>query len=253
MNEIAVFDNIKMTSVEIAELVGSRHDKVKQSIERLAERRIIQLPPMGRVENKQSLSPNRFVNVYIFEGEQGKRDSIIVVAQLCPEFTARLVDRWRELEEQVRKPAALQAPVEAALAIAETAARMLNMCPSSKLLMLQNTCKEYNVPVGILPAYTTDGGESSRLTKSLTEILKENDVGISTRRANAILVEEGILEERTRPSSKGGVKKFKALTDLGLEFGKNVTSPQNQREVAPHYYVDMIDELLTVIKGEDEE
>ncbi|EEX7768943.1 DNA-binding protein, partial [Escherichia coli] len=28
----------------------------------------------------------------------------IVVAQLCPEFTARLVDRWRELEEQIRKP-----------------------------------------------------------------------------------------------------------------------------------------------------
>ncbi|EHO8426343.1 DNA-binding protein, partial [Escherichia coli] len=27
-----------------------------------------------------------------------------VVAQLCPEFTARLVDRWRELEEQIRKP-----------------------------------------------------------------------------------------------------------------------------------------------------
>ncbi|HDI8700790.1 TPA: DNA-binding protein, partial [Escherichia coli] len=41
---------------------------------------------------------------YLFEGEQGKRDSIIVVAQLCPEFTARLVDRWRELEEQIRKP-----------------------------------------------------------------------------------------------------------------------------------------------------
>ncbi|WP_320153006.1 hypothetical protein [uncultured Tolumonas sp.] len=36
-----------------------------------------------------------------FSGEQGKRDSIIVVAQLCPEVTARLVDRWQELEAQV--------------------------------------------------------------------------------------------------------------------------------------------------------
>lgn len=35
---------------------------------------------------------------YVFSGEQGKRDSIIVVAQLSPEFTARLVDRWQELE-----------------------------------------------------------------------------------------------------------------------------------------------------------
>lgn len=26
-----------------------------------------------------------------------KRDSLIVVAQLCPEFTARIVDRWRTI------------------------------------------------------------------------------------------------------------------------------------------------------------
>ena len=37
----------------------------------------------------------------------GRRDSIVVVAQLCPEFTARLVDRWQELEGQVAKPAQL--------------------------------------------------------------------------------------------------------------------------------------------------
>ncbi|MBA1779156.1 DNA-binding protein, partial [Escherichia coli] len=56
------------------------------------------------IENKQSLGPRRFSSAYVFEGERGKRDSIIVVAHLCPEFTARLVDRWRELEEQIRKP-----------------------------------------------------------------------------------------------------------------------------------------------------
>lgn len=38
------------------------------------------------------------LSVYLFRGEKGKRDSIIVVAQLSPEFTARLVDRWNELE-----------------------------------------------------------------------------------------------------------------------------------------------------------
>ncbi|HCS4622261.1 TPA: Rha family transcriptional regulator [Escherichia coli] len=103
MSDLMVFNAVKMNSFEIAELLGNRHDKVKQSIERMAQRGIIQLPPMGKVENKQSLSPNRFVNVYIFEGEQGKRDSIIVVAQNCPEFTARLVDRWQELEKRVQQ------------------------------------------------------------------------------------------------------------------------------------------------------
>lgn len=90
-----------MNSVEIAELVGSRHDNVKRAIERLAKSEVIQLPPMEEVVNKQSLSKNKFADAYIFSGEKGKRDSIIVVAQLCPEFTARLVDRWQELEAKV--------------------------------------------------------------------------------------------------------------------------------------------------------
>ncbi|EFK2958046.1 MULTISPECIES: Rha family transcriptional regulator [Enterobacteriaceae] len=104
MNTAIFNDKVSMTSVEIAELVGSQHGNVRISIERLAKRGVIQLPAMQKVENEQSFSQNKFTNAYIFEGEQGKRDSIIVVAQLCPEFTARLVDRWRELEEQVRKP-----------------------------------------------------------------------------------------------------------------------------------------------------
>ncbi len=104
MNTAIFNDKVSMTSDEISELVGSRHDKVKQSIERLAERRIIQLPPMGISENINGLGLTQKSKHYLFEGEQGKRDSIIVVAQLCPEFTARLVDRWRELEEQIRKP-----------------------------------------------------------------------------------------------------------------------------------------------------
>ena len=87
------------TSLEIAELVGSRHDKVKQSIERLAARGVIQLPPMGEVADNQSLSPNNKTKVYIFKGERGKRDSIAAVDQLSPEHTARQVDRWREMEE----------------------------------------------------------------------------------------------------------------------------------------------------------
>ncbi len=104
MNTTIFNGKASMTSVEIAGLVGSRHDKVKQSIERLAERRIIQLPPMGISENINGLGLTQKSKHYLFEGERGKRDSIIVVAQLCPEFTARLVDRWRELEEQIRKP-----------------------------------------------------------------------------------------------------------------------------------------------------
>ena len=102
---LAQFGNSEqsMTSLEISELVNSEHPHVRTSIERLAKRGVIQLPPMRKVENNQSLSPNKYTNIYVFSGEQGKLDSITVVAQLCPEFTAAIVKRWYELEGKNRE------------------------------------------------------------------------------------------------------------------------------------------------------
>ncbi|THA16817.1 phage antirepressor KilAC domain-containing protein [Rodentibacter pneumotropicus] len=108
-------NEMTMSSREIAELVESRHDKVKQSIERLVDKGIIVQPPMGDVQFQDSLGRPRSEKVYLLI----KRDTYIVVAQLCPEFTARLVDRWQELENQ-QKPTALlpdfSNPAEAARA-----------------------------------------------------------------------------------------------------------------------------------------
>lgn len=81
-----------MTSREIAELVESRHDTVKLCIERLADRGTITLPPMVEVSNSGA-GPKVIAEYHV-----GKRDSYVIVAQLSPEFTARLVDRWQELE-----------------------------------------------------------------------------------------------------------------------------------------------------------
>ncbi|QXA08338.1 Rha family transcriptional regulator [Acinetobacter pittii] len=96
MNTLVSNNAQTMNSLEIAELVQSRHDSVKRTIETLAKKEIIELPQS--VEIKTATKPTQ---AYIFMGDKGKRDSIIVVAQLCPEFTARLVDRWAELEAQV--------------------------------------------------------------------------------------------------------------------------------------------------------
>ena len=90
---LSISQKATMTSIEIAELVGKRPDNVKRTIEHLAERGVI---PFPQIEEKPTAG--RPASYYVFEGEQGKRDSIVVVAQLSPEFTARLVDRWRELE-----------------------------------------------------------------------------------------------------------------------------------------------------------
>lgn len=105
MNALINSNIATMNSREIAELVGSRHDKVKQSIERLAARGVIVQPPLGDEPSVDSMGRPRITEVYVFSGEKGKRDSIVVVAQLSPEFTARLVDRWQELEAKLAQPA----------------------------------------------------------------------------------------------------------------------------------------------------
>lgn len=56
-----------------------------------------------------------------------KRDSIVVVAQLSPEFTARLVDRWRDLEETaVNIPKTLPEALRLAADLAEQKMQLEN-------------------------------------------------------------------------------------------------------------------------------
>lgn len=100
----------RMTSKEIAELVGKRHDNVRRTIETLAESGVIVHPQIEDEPEIDAMGRVRVTKVYVFTGEQGKRDSIVVVAQLSPEFTARLVDRWQELEKSAANPFAAMIP-----------------------------------------------------------------------------------------------------------------------------------------------
>jgi len=111
MQNLITSNNLTMSSREIADLVESRHDSVKRAVERLVESGIIQSPPMVEFKNINNVTGQEYLI--------NKRDSYVVVAQLSPAFTARLVDRWQELE-------AMQAPklpvtyIEALQALIET-------------------------------------------------------------------------------------------------------------------------------------
>ncbi|WP_438826217.1 Rha family transcriptional regulator [Salmonella enterica] len=95
---LSISQKATMSSLDIAELVGSRHGNVLRTIRNMMASGVIRETQNEFVERINNLGKVVKDPVYVFEGEQGKRDSIIVVAQLSPEFTARLVDRWRELE-----------------------------------------------------------------------------------------------------------------------------------------------------------
>ena len=87
-----------MTSLEIAEFLGKQHKHVVRSIKRLMDKGVIAHSPMGNMQKDGGNSRTYEFSVYVLE----KRDTYVVVAQLSPEFTGKLVDRWQELEEAIR-------------------------------------------------------------------------------------------------------------------------------------------------------
>ena len=82
---------LTMTSREIADLVGKQHSNIKISADRLSEKGVI-----GTLAVQEFTHNGNKYTEYLLN----KRDSLILVAQNCPEFTARIVDRWQELESK---------------------------------------------------------------------------------------------------------------------------------------------------------
>ncbi|MFS7159790.1 phage antirepressor KilAC domain-containing protein [Serratia proteamaculans] len=112
MNTMITSANRTMSSREIAQLVESRHSDVCTTIDRLVKRGAISgyaAMPYTHPQNGRQYS----------EYQVNKRDSYVVVAQLSPEFTARLVDRWQELENQTSVPQSLPEALRLAADMAE--------------------------------------------------------------------------------------------------------------------------------------
>ncbi|EES9652315.1 DNA-binding protein [Escherichia coli] len=232
MNELINSNAIKMTSIEIAELVGSRHDKVKQSIERLAVRGVIRNPPMVVFEKINNLGLLRGVEAYVFEGEQGKRDSIIVVAQLSPEFTARLVDRWRELEgatakipqtfsEALRLAADLEdqkAELEKQLAIAAPKVEFADRVGEASGILIGNFAKVVGIGPNKLFAWMRDHkiliASGSRRNVPMQEYM---DRGYFTVKETAVNTNHGIqISFTTKITGRGQQWLTRKLLDNGM-------------------------------------
>ena len=104
MNELLPINDknasaLTMSSREITKLVNSRHSDVCKSIETFISKGVIggyQPKPYTHPQNGQ---------IY-YEYFLNKRDTYILVAQFSPEFTAAVIDRWQELENQ-QNPTAL--------------------------------------------------------------------------------------------------------------------------------------------------
>ena len=105
------------------------------------------------------------------------------------------------------------------------------------------------VPVYAIDAPTGSTAGSSEPTASLTTLLKRHGHKVSAAACNVALKDLGILEAKTCPSTKG-MAYFWSLTEAGLRYGKNVSSPQNQRETQPHWYESKFSELAHLLRIE---
>lgn len=160
-------------------------------------------------------------------------------------FTAKYITAFEKMKDFISQGLTYTGiPLKDQIESLEAVAEMLHMNEASKIGMVESLYRSYNIPTDFLPKYEHNGGHQ---LKAATALLKENGCALTAQRFNALLVEHGYLEERQRESSKGGFKKFKALTDKGTEYGENVVSPHNQREVQPLYYADKFEELYNTV------
>ena len=247
MNITKVNEIKTMSSLEIAELTGKRHDNVMVDIRKMLEE-------LGK-------AAPAFTGTAFYEVNGAKRTrevfnlpkdlTITLVSRYSYVASNIIINRWLELEDTVARISSNQSDTSVDIYAIGAIADVMRVAESSKLGMLKTYCAK-NAPrlLPCLPQYAIDTfkeGEngSSEATLPLTSLLE--GTGVSAVKANAILIKEGILEELVRPSSKGGVKKFKSITAKGLAYGKNMTSPVNPRETQPHWYVNKKQELLAII------
>lgn len=103
---------------------------------------------------------------------------------------------------------------------------------SSKALQVNKLIGSLGLDSCLLIDYTKSNGN----LLSATELIKRNNKSVSASAFNKLMIANGFLEQRTRPSTGGSVKQYKSLTDKGLEFGENQVSPVNPRETQPLYF-----------------
>lgn len=158
---------LTMSTREIADLLGKQHSHIKISAERLAEKGVI-----GTLAAREF---NHNGNVYT-EYHLNKRDSLILVAQNCPEFTAVIVDRWQELENQ--QAPALPKTFAEALRLAAAQAEQIEQ--QQLLLEQQQPAVEF-----------VDRYVEARSAKSLREVAKI--LGVKERQFIAELADAGVI------------------------------------------------------------
>lgn len=253
MNDLTVFEKngkLYIDSREVANIIGTRHSDLLEKVTGY----------ISHLANGNFRSLDYFVSSVYIDAQGKERPCYQCTKKGCDMianklqgqkgviFTARYIDAFERMAGFIEKATEhkQQVSFKEQVECVGVVANILRVNDASKIMMLNQLYKSYDLPAAFLPKYEYNG---SRELKSATDLLKRFGLEMSARSFNVLLREQGYLEERTRKStsSPSGVKKYNALTEKGLKYGENAVSPQCQREVQPMYYADSFEELFELV------
>lgn len=258
MKDLVFVENNEVVtdSLVIAEMFGKDHNKVVRDI----ENQISKLKEAGEekwgVANFGATQYQHPQNKQLYPKYNLTEDGFAIVAMsyTTPEamkMKVKFIQEFKRMKEyiqqQVKQPGDNVIEFEKQLIGVKYTSEILRVDEPSKIKMLEAAHTQHGVPTNHLPTYVVD----EELKKPISELLKEYEVGISAIKANRILLSAGILEIIHRPSSKGGTKEFKSVTDKGKYYGLNAISPQNPKETQPLYYPSKFSELIPLLTGQE--
>ena len=237
-----------MSSREIANVTGKRHDNVKRDI--VAMLKDLKVDALS-FEDIYLDGRNREQVQYLLDREH---TDCLLTGYSAP-MRMKVIRRWRELEQQqgAREQVQLNGTkVVGELAIMECFTRLLKPAPYSQMLMLAKIAANNGLDAQFLPGYAIDAapgvtGGSSMPTKAVTALIKDHSIASTAAAFNRALAAKGFLKQLQRKNSKQVMVDFWSVTDQGLRFGKNLTNPQSPRETQPHWYVDRFLELAKLV------
>lgn len=173
MNMLSPVTKITMSSRDIAKLTGKEHKNVIRVIRDLLFDEILdaQIKPLKFEYRGQEFDYYQL----------NKRDSLVLVARLSPEFTAHIVDRWQELEQELNPFVNLPQDLPSALRALADTHEQLNQAQLERDIALKTK------------AYINDKNTATAMATA-SNAIQENHrlkdrIGQSTKHATVLAVE----------------------------------------------------------------
>ena len=216
-----------ITSLEVAELTGKRHDQVLRDIRNI-------------VSQLDEIALHNFVGGSYKDAQNQERPMFNLTKEGClclvsgydANLRMKIINRWKELEQHyVQQPQ--QATIQDKMFFINAVAEGLRLNEPSRLALYKQVNDQHCLGLS-LPSYTPSKG----VLKSLTDCLKEVGSDFSAKKFYPVLETGGYVERKSRFAHDGSLKHFWSLTKKGLEWGENQVNPNNPRETQPLFFVD---------------